>query len=124
MLATDREADAVAGVEYQMIAGVEVDLPTGLDRLQLIDPAMAVTADVQVVAGKQPGFAVAVHGALFFGLQHADAVPLDGFVALVADVQAAVVFHLVFEVALGAQVNQFATGAVFHVQFVEAAIVW
>ncbi|PHN19469.1 hypothetical protein AO240_03455 [Pseudomonas sp. ICMP 460] len=53
--------------------------------------------------------------------QHGHAVALDDFLALVTDVQKAVVFNPMLHVPLSAQVNQLLAATVFQVQFVEAA---
>ena len=63
-------------------------------------------------------------GALFLRLEHRNAVAGDGFFALALDLQAAVVFDVLLQIALGVEVDVLQTFAVFDAQFVVAAPTW
>ncbi|MNQ85685.1 hypothetical protein D3C85_1008570 [compost metagenome] len=93
----------------------------GFDDECLINVGVMVGC-VQVVVGAHPDLAIAGDGAMFFRLQHRNAVALDGFPAVVTHFQSAVVADLLFHIPLGAQVDQLLPGAVFDRQFVIATV--
>lgn len=119
MLPARFQGEARTRVENQVGARLDVHFLPGFGHQRLPHAGVAADGDVQIVIGLELDLAVRSHGAMVLGLQHHDVVAGDGFMPLVAHLKAAVVFDLALHVALGAQVDQFLTRAVFEVQFIE-----
>ena len=103
-------------------ACLDMYLLSGLDGQCLIDTGVAV-GDAQVVIAFDLDRAVGGRGPMLFGVQDSDAIALDGFSSLVANLQSAVVFDFLFHVTLSSQIDQFLTCAIFQMQLIEALAV-
>ena len=60
---------------------------------------------------------------MLFGVQDSDAVTLDGFPSLVANLLSGGGFDFLFHVTLSSHIDQFLTCAIFQMQLVEALAV-
>lgn len=80
---------------------------------------MTTVSHLPVVISLEMYLAVATDSVMLLSIQDRDAVAFHGGLALMTDVQPAVVLDLLFHITLGAQVDQFMALAILDMQFVE-----
>lgn len=114
MLSASHQGDVDPALHDYLCAPFEVYVHPGFSHQRDTHSGMTAKRDGQVVIAVELNAAIKAHRVMLFGFEHRDAVARNGFFALTVDLQVAVVFDVLLQVALGVEVDLFLAFAVFE----------